>query len=270
MQPEVPLTTAPTPKLSYWNTPKAFVLLSLLFLSAIGLGFTHNTSGLLNASSAILGGVLIDLPFAFFQKRKNKLPDGAILTGLIVAMVVSVTTPWYIPAATAALGVLLKNLLRVRKKPMLNPAAIGLLLGVLLLSTDQDWWGGMAELSPWWTLALLLIGFAITRKVNKYAQVLTFLGVYVLAFLVLALLGIDTDLASDALRTPFVNSALFLGFVMLTDPPTSPGRTSDQIVFALIAAVVSVALYLLWGGLAYLLIGLLTANLWNAWRLWKK
>ncbi|KEO84874.1 RnfABCDGE type electron transport complex subunit D [Tumebacillus flagellatus] len=266
--PNEPTRTAQKP--SYWSTPKAFVLLALLFLTAIGLGFTHNTTGLLNATAAMVAGALVDLPFAFLQNRKSKLSDGALLTGLIVAMVLAVSTPWYIAAAASAVGVLVKNLLRVKKKPILNPAAVGLLFAVFALSTNQDWWGGMAELAPWWTLALLAVGIAVTRRVHKYTQVLTFLGVYFLAFLVMGLTGFHSDLASDALRVPFVNSALFLGFVMLTDPPTSPGKPKDQAIFALIAVVVSIVLYLTWGGLAYLLIGLLTANLWNAWRLWKK
>ncbi|PWK16451.1 RnfABCDGE type electron transport complex subunit D [Tumebacillus permanentifrigoris] len=252
---------------SYWATPKAFVMLVLLALVAIGLGFTHNTSGLINAGAAVASGVLIDLIFGAIQKRKRAFPDGALLTGLIVTMVLSATTPWYMAAGATAVGVLAKHLLKVKKKPILNPAAVGLLLALLLLQTDQDWWGGMSEMPAWCTGFLVVGGLMVTRRVHKYASVLTFLGVYVLSFLGLALAGIHSDLAADALRLPFINSALFLSFLMLTDPPTSPAKGKDQVLFGLIAAVVSIGIYLIWGGLSYLLIGLLVANLWNAWRL---
>jgi Na+-transporting NADH:ubiquinone oxidoreductase subunit NqrB len=251
---------------SYWATPKAMVILVLLALTAIGLGFTHNTSGLVNAAAAIGSGVLIDLIFSAIQRRKRAILDGAILTGLIVTMVLSAAAPWYVAAGAAAVGVLAKNVLKVKKKPILNPAALGLLLALLLLQTDQDWWGGMSEMPAWCTGLLVAGGLMVSRRVNKDAAVFTYLGVYVLSFLGFALAGFHVDLAADALRTPFINSALFLAFIMLTDPPTSPAKAKDQILFGLIAAVVSIGIYVVFGGLTYLLIGLLTANLWNAWR----
>lgn len=274
MNTPMPATSSPTSNarkgVNYWKTPKAFVLLLLLVLGGVGLGVHQDVNGLQNAGASIGIAVLLDVLFGWVQQRKNKLPDGAVLTGLIVAMVMSTTTPWYVVAATSAVGIVAKNLLRVKKRPLLNPAAFGLLLAILCLKSDQDWWGGMSTLPPWWTGLLVIAGLAITRKANKYVQVLTFLGLYFGVFLALPLAGISPDLAGDALRVPFVNSALFLGFIMLTDPPTSPGKALDQFWFGLIAAVVSIGLYLTLGGLAYLLIGLLVANLWNAWRLWKK
>ncbi|HEX6512823.1 MAG TPA: hypothetical protein VF157_11020, partial [Chloroflexota bacterium] len=53
----------------------------------------------------------------------------------------------------------------------------------------------------------------------------------------------------------------------LTDPPTSPARPRDQVWFAIIAAVVSVAcLAVNTGGAYYLLIGLLAANVFEGTR----
>ncbi|WP_256217311.1 RnfABCDGE type electron transport complex subunit D [Paenibacillus sp. OV219] len=65
----------------------------------------------------------------------------------------------------------------------------------------------------------------------------------------------------DALRSPFINAALFFGFFMLTDPPTSPAKTMDQILFGVIAAVTGAVIYGIYGGLLYLLIGLLAGNI---------
>ena len=53
---------------------------------------------------------------------------------------------------------------------------------------------------------------------------------------------------------------------MLTDPPTSPTRYRDQVIFGLIAALVSFAVYSMLGGVYYLLAGLLVGNAWEMWR----
>ncbi|CCQ97647.1 hypothetical protein CULT_690001 [[Clostridium] ultunense Esp] len=52
---------------------------------------------------------------------------------------------------------------------------------------------------------------------------------------------------------------------MLTDPPTSPVKTGDQIVFGLLAAAVSVVVYGYFGGLMHLFIGLFVGNLYQVW-----
>jgi Na+-translocating ferredoxin:NAD+ oxidoreductase RnfD subunit len=51
---------------------------------------------------------------------------------------------------------------------------------------------------------------------------------------------------------------------MVTDPPTSPPRHRDQIVFGVITGVVAFAVFIWVGAAYYLLAGLLVANLWEA------
>lgn len=59
---------------------------------------------------------------------------------------------------------------------------------------------------------------------------------------------------------------LFFALFILTDPPTSPVRYRDQIVFAIIVAAASYALFEWSGAVYYLLAGVLVGNLWEAWR----
>ena len=53
---------------------------------------------------------------------------------------------------------------------------------------------------------------------------------------------------------------------MLDDPPTSPVRYEDQIVFGLIAAAVAYFLLMQFGGIYFLPAGLLVANVWDSGR----
>jgi hypothetical protein len=52
----------------------------------------------------------------------------------------------------------------------------------------------------------------------------------------------------------------------VTDPPTSPPKPRDQLVFGAIVAVAAYAAFELIGAAYFLLAGLLVANVWEAWR----
>jgi len=245
-------------------TPKIYVLIVLLLLTVIA-GTNSDPKGILNTGVAMITALFFDGIIFMLQSRKKLFSDGGVITGLIVALVLGSSSPWYIIAGTTVIALVSKHLFKINKKPIFNPAALGLLVAIFLFPSGQSWWGAFTEL-PVWSVAFLLIGgFLVTQRVNKFPQVFAFLGGY---FVLLLIMGYyDVGLAGDALRTPFINSALFLAFFMVTDLPTSPGKYRDQICFGIITAVVSIIIYLIFGGLSYLLVGLLAANAWNALRL---
>jgi Na+-translocating ferredoxin:NAD+ oxidoreductase RnfD subunit len=246
-------------------TPKGYILMVLFFLTGITGLNTVGYHGFINAGAAIAAAVVVDIIGGLLHRRKRLMPDGAIITALIITLVLNAAVPWPIAAATAAIAIGSKHLLQTKKKPIFNPAAFGLLAALLFFSSEQDWWGAFSLFPAWCILYLIIGGFIVTNRANKFPQVFAFLGVYFMLFLAMALWKIGD--VSEAFRVPFVNSALFLAFFMVTDPPTSPGKYKDQMMFGSIAAIVSVAIDAAVGGLYYLLAGLLAANLWNAWKL---
>jgi Na+-translocating ferredoxin:NAD+ oxidoreductase RnfD subunit len=56
---------------------------------------------------------------------------------------------------------------------------------------------------------------------------------------------------------------------MVTDPPTSPVRQRDQIVYGALTAIVAVVVFETTGAVYALLAGVLVANVWEAWRRWR-
>jgi Na+-translocating ferredoxin:NAD+ oxidoreductase RnfD subunit len=251
----------------FLRTPKGYVILALVLLTVVGGLTPQGNNGIRDAAVAVAAGVLFDALVARVLKRHVTFSTGAVITGLIVADVLSGLTPLYVVVATTLMALASKHLLKRGRKPIFNPAAVGLLISLAVFSTAQSWWAGM-PLLPLWNLALLLaVGIFVAVRVGKYAQVLTFLGTYFVLLFGMAFLhlGLASATPADALRTPFLNSALYLAFFMMTDPPTTPATIRGQIQFAMIAAVVSVIVFGLWGGLAYPLVGLLVANLWAVW-----
>ncbi|EGW36260.1 RnfABCDGE type electron transport complex subunit D [Desulfosporosinus sp. OT] len=247
-------------------TPKTYVLIVLLIISAIAGTNSADLKGILNVGVAAITAILFDGIIFRFQSRKKLFSDGGVITGLIIALVLDSTTPWHIVAVTTVIALSSKHLFNVNKKPIFNPAAFGLLVAIFLFSSEQSWWGAFPELSVWTVAFLLIGGFLVTERVNKFPQVLVFLGGYFALLLIMGFFGISQ--AGDALRIPFINCALFLAFFMVTDPPTSPGKYKDQIWFGIITALASIIIYIIFGGLSYLLIGLLLANVWNVLRVY--
>lgn len=238
--------------------PKSYVIISLVGTLCIAALFSSDIKGIYNTIIALITAIVIDFICIRLRKRKKWLPDGAVITGLIIALILSTATSWYIVVITTTLSILSKHLLVYKKKPIFNPAAFGLLLSILLFQTGQSWWGAFGDL-PVWTIGFLLLGgFLVTNRVNKFPQVFAFLSAY---FLLLLLMGfMHVGEAADAFRPPFINASLFFALFMLTDPPTSPVSNKDQMIFGLLSAIVGVVIYGFFGGLMYLFIGLLISN----------
>ena len=249
----------------FFRTPKGALLIVLVLLAALA----GADAGVRRAAPALLGAVvaamLADIAIVRLRHGVWFFPSGALLSGLIVALVLSLATPWYVPVVTAVIAVASKYVLRTRRGHIFNPAALALVAAYFLFASGQDWWGALANLPVPFVLLLIGSGIFIADRVNKLPMALAFAGAYFMLFTGVAFLH-DAAQVAEIFRTPDVNAALFFALFMLTDPPTSPTRYNDQIVYALIVALGGVIAYLMFGALYYLLAGLLIGNLWEMWR----
>jgi Na+-translocating ferredoxin:NAD+ oxidoreductase RnfD subunit len=249
----------------FFRTPKGLLIL-LLVLLAVTAAFG---SGFALVAPVVLGGVIgaaaLDAPILRYREGEWIVPDGAILTGLIVAMVLSPMEPWYVAAITGAVGVASKYVIRAGRANVFNPAAFALVATFYWFNTGQSWWGALPEVAPAAIVLLFATGIFITDRVNKIPLVVSFLGAYYLLVTITAFVGAPAGVA-ELYRTPDLQAVLFFAFFMLTDPPTSPPKQRDQLVYGVIAAVASYAVFELIGAAYFLLAGLLVANVWEATR----
>jgi Na+-translocating ferredoxin:NAD+ oxidoreductase RnfD subunit len=249
----------------FFRTPKGLLivlLLALAVVAAIGAGVARVAPVVLGS---VLGAVLVDGPILRYREGAWVVPDGALLTGLIVAMVLSPIEPWYVAAITAAIGVLSKYLVRAGNANVFNPAALALVATFYWFNTAQSWWGALPEVTPFALVLLFATGVFITDRVNKIPLVLSFLGAYYLLVTLTAFAG-DPAKVTALYRAPDLHAALFFAFFMVTDPPTSPPKQRDQVVNGVIVAAASYAVFELIGAAYFLLAGLLVANGWEALR----
>jgi Na+-translocating ferredoxin:NAD+ oxidoreductase RnfD subunit len=115
---------------------------------------------------------------------------------------------------------------------------------------------------------LVVAGVFITDRVNKIPAVLAFLGVYYVCFTAVAFAGRAPHVA-EIFRAPDLHAALYFAFFILTDPPTSPTRHPDQLVYGAVAGIVAWGTFMTVGAAFYLLAGVLVANGWEAMRRWR-
>lgn len=251
----------------FFRTPKGLliiVLAILIPLAATGSGWRVVAPGVV---AAALAAMLVDAPILYWREKEWVFPSGALLTGLLVAMVLSPHEPWHIAAITAVVGVISKYVARGRSANVFNPAAVALVATFYVFDTGQSWWGALPELPMIAIVALFATGVFITDRVKKMPAVLAFLGVYYLLITITAFVG-DPARMAELYRAPDLHAALFFAFFMVTDPPTSPPKPRDQLIFGTITAVVGYGVFEFIGAAYFLLAGLLVANVWEAWRRW--
>lgn len=256
-----------SPFSKFLKTPKGFVLAVLILLTLLSALNVQEHHGLVNTAAAMVTALVFDFTVGLLRRPIRWFSDGGVITGLIVGGILSATAPWYAAVITTAIALASKHLLKTKRKPIFNPAALGLLIATVVFSSGQSWWGSLSMLPGFGVIFLLLGGFLVVRRVNKLPLVFAFLGTYFALLLIMALLhlGLPSDTPADALRVPFINSALFLAFFMITDPPTSPAKYKHQVYFGIMSAAISIVVFATQGGLAYLYIGLLVSNGWKAW-----
>ena len=249
----------------FFRTPKGLLLIvlgALVLLAAPEEGWRIAWPGLVAAGVTAMA---VDAPILRWREGEWVFPSGALLTGLIIAMILSVHVPWFVDASASAIAIVSKYVIRTRSANVLNPAGIGLLAVFYIFKTEQDWWGALPDLHASAIVMLIATGVFIADRVNKLPMVLAFLGVYYALFTGVAFLGNPAHVA-EIFRPPDLNAALFFALFMVSDPPTAPTKPRDQIACGILIAVVSFAVFEWLGAVTYLLIGLLAGNLLEAGR----
>jgi Na+-translocating ferredoxin:NAD+ oxidoreductase RnfD subunit len=247
------------------RSPKGTLLIVLALLVGVAASYLGLSHVLPSLVGAILTAALVDVAIVRWTRGIWFFPSGAILSGLIVALVLSPDEPFYVPVVTAGVAVGSKYLFRTRWSNVFNPAALALIVAYFAFGSGESWWGSLPDLAAPFVVVLLGAGLFMADRCNKLPMVLVFLGSYFGLFTLSAFLG-DPSRVAEVYRSPDVNAALFFAFFMLDDPPTSPVRYADQVLYSIIVAVVSFAAFETLGAEYFLLAGVLVGNAWESLR----
>jgi len=171
--------------------------------------------------------------------------ESAVITALLLFFLFwpqsSVSTLAWL-AAAAVLANVAKYVLAIRGRHLFNPAAIGaflVLLAQMLVGVDPidriatTWWAASEPLLPFVVVLALLVLYR-TRRLGLAAVFVVVAGGLVLAGLVDA----GTPFGDAIELTAYSYPIVFLAGFMLTEPLTLPPRRVQQLVVAVVAAVV--------------------------------
>ncbi len=250
----------------FLRTPKGQLLCVFGVLLVLAAPFDGGLAVLPHILVAAFAACSVDVVYTYWESRRWMVPSSALLSGLIVAFILGPQEPWIAVVWVAAFASVSKHVFANEREHIFNPAALALLVSVPLFSSGQSWWGALGDAPGVLTVVLIACGVFIVDRLNKFPLVLAFLGAYFVAFGIASIWNAES--VAEMFRSPFLQSALFLAFFMLTDPPTSPNRVGDQVMFGVAAALVAFLAQLVGAGQVYLLLGVLAANVWLAVRRW--
>ncbi len=161
--------------------------------------------------------------------------ESSIITGLILTLIITPNPTGFgilFLLAVSGLAMASKYILTIGKKHVFNPTAIAVVLTALGPRQSASWWVGTAVMLPF----VVIGGLLIARKIHRGNMIASFLASASAATIVYALLtkaSIGSNLHNIVLGSPL----LFLGFVMLTEPLTSPVTAKKQTWYAAIVGV---------------------------------
>ena len=196
-------------------------LLGYLNYSPLGIVFS--------ASLLVIVCAVTNAVFAYVYSAPTNI-ESAYITALILALIITPLRSTHdLPFLVAAGGLAMatKYLLAINRKHVFNPAAIAVALLAIGTGQAASWWVGNQLLWP----VVLVGGLLIMHKVRRTKMVLAFFGAAAGSTIVLALVR-SASVATTLEKTALHSSLLFLAFVMLTEPLTSPTTTSGQLWYA--------------------------------------
>jgi ferredoxin-NADP reductase/Na+-translocating ferredoxin:NAD+ oxidoreductase RnfD subunit len=170
----------------------------------------------------------------FFKAAPNT--ESVYITAFILTLIVPSALPnnlngMLFIVAASVLAMASKYVLTIGKKHLFNPAAVAVVITAYAFNDSASWWiGGNV-----WLLPLVLIGgLVITRKIQRFDLVLTFL---VVAFGTISMHSWPESPLDVAQKIVLHTPIFFFGMIMLTEPLTTPPTRGRRIAYGALAGL---------------------------------
>jgi ferredoxin-NADP reductase/Na+-transporting NADH:ubiquinone oxidoreductase subunit NqrB len=223
-----------------------YKLLLYYLIALLVIAFGLNILGVLHfgaasiASSAIILVVacwVINKVFAAIFNAPNNV-ESVYITALILALIIPPTTSGNVAEhitfllAASGLAMASKYILTINKKHIFNPAAVAVALTALGPRQSADWWVGTSVMLPY----VLIGGVLLVHKIRRGRMVSVFFISTLVATVIYSLLA-GQDAFTTLSQTITTSAMFFLGFVMLTEPLTTPPNAKKQTWYAVFTGI---------------------------------
>ena len=148
----------------------------------------------------------------------------ALILALIISPIQSYNDLWFLGWA-AVLAMASKYILAIKGKHLFNPVALAVALTYYTINQSASWWIGDASLLPF----VLAGGLLVVRKIRRFDLALSFFS----ATLATITGGepVQRRSLTSLQRVIFLSPLLFFGFVMITEPLTTPPTRKLRIAY---------------------------------------
>ena len=180
--------------------------------------------------------LLINVIFAKVFEAPSNI-ESVYITALILTFIIDpIQSPNQILFLFFVSGIAMasKYILAIFKKHIFNPVAISVAIASLAVGQSASWWVGNLYMAPF----VLAVGLLITRKIRKADLVISFFSVSAIAILLNGFFTGGNVLTSMEFIL-FYSFLLFLGFVMVTEPMTTPPTRNLRIIYGGIVGFLS-------------------------------
>ncbi|MBI4894914.1 MAG: hypothetical protein HY831_00325 [Candidatus Aenigmarchaeota archaeon] len=223
----------------YFNSMYVWAIGTLIIIAALA-SYTLNTIPL-NLILAVFLCCVIDILIKKIVLKKDlSFPKSAFITGLIIGSVglLNFDILYVVIACLIAIGS--KHVIRLKGRHIFNPAALGLLVSLVLLSTGETWWATTGFLLFGLTIPLTVFLIFANYKADKLKIAIPAILLFGIVYFIEGYLKLTFTL--NGILGALAVIPFFFIFIMLSEPKTSPYFAKEQLLFAL--GVVSLGLLL--------------------------
>jgi len=221
----------------FLNSITMYRLLLYYLIALVLFGLFFATAGLLSFNPVVLivstlfllaVSMLTNSVFASVYEAHTNV-ESVYISALILALIVSpaknlhelIFLGWAATLTTSS-----KYILTIKKKHIFNPVAIAIALTAIVLGQSATWWVGTAVMVPF----VFLGGVLIVRKIQREDLFYSFIVAACVTMLTFSVFN-GTNTPAILQRILFGTPILFFGFVMLTEPLTTPPTKQLQIMY---------------------------------------
>jgi ferredoxin-NADP reductase/Na+-translocating ferredoxin:NAD+ oxidoreductase RnfD subunit len=211
-----------------------FILAGALVLSLFGVLSYSPLALIFSVSFITIICLVTNIIFAWAFKAPTN-SESVYITALILALIITplsspkdfgffIFTFW-----ASVLAIASKYILAIKNKHVFNPAAIAVVLTAIFLDQFASWWVGATVLFPF----ILIGGLLMTRKLLRADLVISFL-IVVIPLSVYSHITNGVSFFESLWIVIAGSHFLFLAFVMLTEPLTTPPTRIKRIIYGVI------------------------------------
>ena len=216
--------------------------INLLFLLIVGSFVANIHLNWVDIVFILAFTLFIEHLFLFFNKKRAFYFSYSAISTAVGVIVLMYSTKLWIYFVVIALGLFQKHFLTIRGKHFFNPSNFSLMMALLLFYNDAHMVLGQLGDELWLSVIVFIVAGIMLVRVDRWVIPLVFIVSY-LVFQYLLVLSYDPVMIFEDVYLRFysVTFMLFIYF-MLTDPPVTPSSHKEQIVFAMLVALMATLL----------------------------